>query len=364
MSTTRFADLDPMDLLAVTRALVDTPSISLQEDELCSALHEWIPTFRADAELTRIKNTLIVKIGHRDGELPIVFAGHIDTVPVAEYNGSTNDVSTIDGDKLYGLGTSDMKSGVAVMIALLTDISQPSTFIFYEAEEIADEYNGLRYLAENHPEHLAGKWAILHEPTNGGLEMGCQGAVTIDATFHGQRAHAARPWMGENAIHKLENTLVRAIKASQSQPQLEVQGLTYTSTLQITKMAGGVADNVIPDRATLTVNHRFIPSVSRDEAESYVIDLCSEADEISIESISSGAMPAFDHPLFEYAKSHNKEIIAKVGWTDVARFYALGVPAVNCGPGDSSLCHRADEYIEITKLQETYEFLKDFLASL
>ncbi|HMS25156.1 MAG TPA: succinyl-diaminopimelate desuccinylase [Acidimicrobiia bacterium] len=359
--TNPFLSLDPTNVLEVTKALINTESLSRSEDALCSALHEWIAQLRPDARMTRLSNTLIVHIGDHDADFPVVLAGHLDTVPAAQYEGALNNVARVVDEKLFGLGSADMKSGVAVMIALLSDISIASTFVFYEAEEIADKYNGLRLIVEQRPELVAGKWAILLEPTNGGLEMGCQGALTVKASFAGQRAHSARPWMGVNAIHKSIQTLAGAIEASTVQSELEVEGLRYTSTLQITMIEGGVAANVIPDVCDVTINHRYTPDVSPDEAENYLRELCSDADEVTVGSNSAGAMPAFDHPLVAFAKEQGREIVPKVAWTDVARFYALGIPAVNCGPGDAELCHRADEHIVISKLDETYKFLKSFI---
>lgn len=356
-----FLALDPSNLLELTSALVDCPSLSREEEVICNHLQEWIEQLRPDARITRVSNTLVVHIGDHS-QSPVVFAGHIDTVVPAEFEDQLNNSARIVGDKLFGLGTADMKSGIAVMIALLSEINIASTFIFYEAEEIADKYNGLRLLAEEHPELIQGKWAILMEPTNGGLEMGCQGAITTIARFNGQQAHSARPWMGINAIHKAVDTIVKAKEASANQEHLEVEDLAYNSTLQVTMIAGGVAPNIIPGSCDVTINHRYIPSTSPEEAEKYVRELCSDADEIIVTSNAAGAMPAFNHPLVSFAKEKGRVIEPKVAWTDVARFYALNIPAVNCGPGDATMCHRPDEHITISKLDDTHNFLKEFLG--
>lgn len=257
-----------------------------------------------------------------------------------------------------------MKSGVAIMIALLADISVPSTFVFYEAEEIADKYNGLRLIKETRPELLSGKWAILLEPTNSQLEMGCQGAITVEARFKGVRAHSARPWMGENAIHKSMELLARASKLSQSQQEVQINGLTFTPALQVTKLNAGIAANIIPDNCDIMINHRYSPDVTALGAERYMREIvCSGADDVLVISNTAGALPAMDHPLVAYAQQAGREVVPKVAWTDVARFFELGIPALNCGPGDPKLCHRADEHIVISQLDETFQFLKDFLTT-
>lgn len=362
-----FLSLDPKDVLSVTKALVELASLSHQEQEICDSLSEWILNVRPDADLERVSNTLAVKINHStlsSGELPVILAGHLDTVPSAKFDGQTNATPRIVQDKLYGLGTSDMKSGLAVMIALLADIEIPSTFIFYEAEEVAEKFNGLRLLRDSKPELMQGKWAILLEPTNGQLEMGCQGALRAHARFVGKRAHSARPWMGENAIHKGAKTLEKASKIAQSLVEVELEGLTYTPTLQVTMIEGGVAANVIPDALDITINHRFTPDIDGEVATEFVRDLCSDADEFEVTSIANGAVPAMDHPLVQFGKSRGKKLVPKVAWTDVARFYALGIPALNCGPGDATLCHTPGEYVEISKIEETYNFLKEFIGEL
>lgn len=361
--TNPLIELDPNKLSESLAAIVNIPSVSQNEQALCGYLEEWITKFRPDANTIRLNNNLIVDIVG-DGEAPIIFAGHIDTVPAATLEGTPNSVATISGDRLFGLGTSDMKSGVAVMLALLADINKASRFIFYEAEEISDRFNGLRHLAENHSDLLQGSSAILLEPTDGKIELGCQGTITVQAIFHGKRAHSARPWMGENAIHKATKTLEKLTKEAESQPKVEVESLTFSPALQVTVVSGGTSANVIPDNCVLTINHRFAPNITADQATEYLQKICGDADEFVVTNISEGAMPYASHPLAIYAKGQGIEIVSKLGWTDVARFTALGIPAINCGPGDPTLAHRADEHIEISKLDETYRLLKDFVSSI
>ena len=364
-SANPFLTLTATDILSVTQALINVESESKNEENLCDLLEEWIGNIRPDSKIRRVRNNLVVQIGDQDTDTPGIFAGHIDTVPAASNDGISNQSWHIDGERLYGLGSSDMKSGVAIMIALLSIIESSSTFVFYECEEIAEEFSGLKYLVENYPELLDAKWAVLLEPTDGQLELGCQGSVTVKAIFNGKRAHSARPWMGENAIQKSINVLDRALKESQSQPKVEIEGLTYTPALQITMIDGGTSGNVIPDRCVATINHRFSPDVSADQAKSYLIhEVCEGADEVEISSIFGGAMPEVNHPLVQFGLAEGRELVPKIGWTDVARFASMGIPAVNCGPGDATLAHMSDEHIEISKLNETYELLKKFVESI
>ena len=362
-----FLDIDPKNLIDITKALVDFSSFSKEEKQICDALHDWISKVRPDAKFVRVSNTLIVQVNHGESsssELPIMLAGHLDTVPSAIYEGEINTKAQLVDDKIYGLGTTDMKSGLAVMISLLVDISVPSTFVFYEAEEIGDIFNGLRIVVEKDPELLACKWAILLEPTNGQIELGCQGSLNARVRFNGKRAHSARPWMGENAIHRGAPVLERIVAQSNSQADVVIGDLTYPPTLQVTQIGGGVASNVIPGSFEFVINHRFTPDTSGDSAQAYIASICESADEVEYISITEGAMPALDHPLVHFARSKDRELVPKVAWTDVARFYSLDIPAVNCGPGDANLAHTPGEYVEVQKLNETYEFLNEFIKTL
>ena len=362
MSTTNLLlDVNPNDLLALTAALVDIPSISKEEKLITDYIEEYISIIRPSANVIRINNSVIVQLNHdKNEELPVIFAGHSDTVPPASSGDSANP-SRVDGDKLYGLGTSDMKSGLAIMLRLLHNIDEKSTFIFYEGEEISDDFNGLCFLSENNPELLKGKWAILLEPTDGNLEMGCQGSLNANISFKGIAAHSARPHLGDNAIYKSMDTLNKIKTQSENLEILEVDSLSYTESLQITVLHAGNATNVLPDNLTFNLNYRYQPSKTKEAAIGFISDLCKDADVIDIYDVLEGAMPAFDHPLIDLAKSKNIDILAKVAWTDVARFYALSVPALNCGPGLVKMCHRADEHTSITLLDSTYNLLNELV---
>jgi succinyl-diaminopimelate desuccinylase len=364
MAENPLLEIDPRDPVATTCALVDFPSVSHEEEALCDALAEWISSFRSDATVTRVANSLVVGIGAQKN--PVVFAGHIDTVPATQYDGELNATARQNGERIFGLGSSDMKSGVAIMIALLADIQIPSTFVFYECEEVEEKYSGLKKIIDEQPELVNNAaWAILLEPTDGQIEMGCQGSITAIARFNGLRAHSARPWLGENAIHKSLAVAERAVDHSQSQHEVEILSLTFTPSLSVTRINGGFSDNVIPDECEIAINHRFTPNVSQEKAQSYVIEeICAGADSVEVTSVSAGAMPAFGHPLVTFAQNNGRELVPKLGWTDVSRFYALGIDAVNCGPGDANLAHKADEHVLVSKINDTYALLKSFIDSL
>ena len=363
MSQNPLLDVDPNDLISLVTTLVDIPSVSQEEKLICDYIEEYIHKIRPDVNIVRYENSFVVQVEYdSNSELPIIFAGHTDTVPPSE-NGDSARPSRIDGDLLYGLGSSDMKSGLAVMLKLLSHIKVKSTFIFYEGEEIEDEFNGLRKLADEKPELLIGKWAILLEPTDGQLELGCQGNLNANIIFKGVAAHSARPHLGKNAIFASVDTLAKIKDFSQSIQETEINNLLFKESLQITLIKGGQARNILPDSIAFNINYRYLPTKSVDEIRTFIQDLCCEADEVNILGIYPGAIPAYDHPLVEIAKSKGLSILPKVAWTDVARFFALGIPALNCGPGLVEMCHRADEHLSIKLLNSTYELLNELANS-
>jgi len=348
------------DLLALTAELVDVPSVSLDEgpitDWLQAAL-EGLPWLTLD----RVGPNLVARtqLG-RDQRL--VIAGHTDTVPV---NG--NDRARIDGDTLWGLGASDMKSGLAVMLELARTVPDPAvdvTYVFYAAEEVDARHNGLGHLLRDRPELLAGDAAILGEPTGAAIEAGCQGTLRVAVTMRGVRAHTARPWMGRNAIHRLGALLAILDRHEPRRPVLD--GCEYREAVQAVFVAGGVAGNVVPDEAVATINHRFAPDHSPADAEAHVRELLApvldEGDTFEVVDAAAGARPGLDHPLLAALVDRNGlEVRAKLGWTDVARFAAAGVPAVNFGPGDPLLAHMADERVDRAAIDATYAALADLI---
>ena len=287
-----------------------------------------------------------------------MLGGHLDTVPAAD-----NLPARLEGDRLSGLGSCDMKGGVAVALRLAATVTAPVrdvTYFFYEAEEIEDRFNGLRRLVETRPELLAGDFAVLMEPSGAGVEAGCQGTLRAEVRTVGRRAHSARSWLGENAIHAAGEVLDRLRAYVPREPL--VDGLRYHEGLNAVYVAGGVAGNVIPDACTVTVNYRFAPDRSVPEAEAHVREVFAGFD-VEIVDSAAGAVPGLGHPAAQaFVAAVGGEARPKFGWTDVARFSALGVPAVNYGPGDPSLAHTREEYVEVAQLVACEERMRAWLT--
>ncbi|MFD0683181.1 succinyl-diaminopimelate desuccinylase [Actinomadura fibrosa] len=354
----------PLDLFAdvadLTAAIVDVESVSGGEKALADAVEAALSVL-PHLDVVREGNNVIARTGLGRGER-VVLAGHLDTVPL---NG--NLPSRVEGDRLYGCGTSDMKSGVAVALRLAATVTEPNrdiTYVFYECEEIEAERNGLRLLAETRPELLQGDFAVLMEPTGGQIEGGCQGTIRVEVTARGERAHSARAWMGSNAIHTAGRILdvLRAYEPTQP----VVDGLTYREGLNAVFIRGGIAGNVIPDECTVTVNYRFAPDKTLDEAEAYLREVFAGF-EVEVTDGSSAARPGLTHPaaaaFVASVASDGAEVRAKLGWTDVARFSELGVPAVNYGPGEPTLAHTKDEYVEIPLIGDCEERMRRWLTT-
>lgn len=350
------------DLLARTAELVDIPSVSHNEQAITDRIEAEL---RAAPWLTvdRLDNNVIARTS-LDRPLRVVIAGHTDTVPV-----NNNDRARIDGDTLWGLGASDMKSGLAVMLELATTVDAPAvdvTYFFYSGEEVAGEHNGLGRVLRDRPELLRGDVAILGEPTDAVLEAGCQGTLRLDVTLKGVRAHSARPWMGRNAIHRLGRLL--AILDAWEGRRPVVDGCEFREAVQAVMVEGGVAGNVVPDRARVLINHRFAPDRDEAEAEAWlralIAPVLEEGDTAEIVDSAAGARPGLDHPLFAALVARNGlEVRAKLGWTDVARFSALAMPAVNLGPGDPLLAHSAEERVTRDQLERTWSMLRDLIVT-
>lgn len=350
------------DLLTLTEQLCAVPSVSLDEAALADLIETRMRARAGDLAVERIGDNVVVRTDFgRDRR--VVLGGHLDTVPP-----NANQMPRREGDTLYGLGSTDMKGGLAVMAVLAESMAArvaearfDATFVFYVAEEIADEFNGLRALFATRPELMAGDLAVLLEPTEGWVEAGCQGSMTVRATFRGERAHTARPWMGANAIHRLSRALATV---EQTDPgTVDVDGLPYRQSLQAVGIVGGVANNVVPDLATLTVNRRFAPSTSVAEAEAETRALLADADEIEVLSASIAAPPNLWNPLVaEMVGTFDLGVRPKLGWTDVARFAAHGIPALNFGPGDPTIAHTAGEFVTAESLEGCHAVLARFLG--
>jgi succinyl-diaminopimelate desuccinylase len=344
-----------LDGAALTAWLVDTPSVSGEEGPLTDAIEA---ALRALPHLTvhRDGNTVVARTTLGRAER-VILAGHVDTVPVAG-----NLPSRREGSRLYGCGTSDMKSGVAVQLRLAAGVTSPGrdvTYVFYDCEEVAADRNGLLRLSRNRPDLLAGDFAVLMEPSSAEIEGGCQGTLRADVVVAGQRAHTARSWMGRNAIHQAGAVLDVLRRYTPRQP--EVDGLRYHEGLNAVGIRGGVAGNVVPDECVVTVNYRFAPDRTGEQAAEYVRSLFPDWP-VEVLDVADGARPGLGQPAAaEFIAAVGGTPRPKLGWTDVARFSALGVPAVNYGPGISEIAHTPGEYVETGTIAECEARLRAWL---
>jgi succinyl-diaminopimelate desuccinylase len=345
------------DVETLTAAVVDIESVSGNEKALADAIHEALAAL-PHLTVERDGDAVVARTALGRAER-VVIAGHIDTVPV---NG--NLPSRVKGDRMYGCGTTDMKSGLAVLLRLAAAVPEPTrdvTYICYDCEEVEAERNGLGRLARTRPELLAGDFAVLMEPTGAMIEGGCQGTIRVEVTAPGERAHSARAWMGANAIHKAGEIL--DILRSYEPARPVVDGLEFREGLNAVYVRGGVAGNVIPDECVVTVNYRFAPPTSAAEAEAHLRELFSGFD-VKVVDSAPAARPGLTHPAAAaFVAAIGGAARAKLGWTDVARFAELGIPAVNYGPGDPPLSHTKDEYVEIPLIRDCERRMRGWLCS-
>jgi len=345
------------DVVSLTAALVDIPSESLSEQVIADAVESALREL-PHLDVVRDGHTIVARTSLGRAER-VVIAGHLDTVPA-----NHNLPSRIEGDILHGLGSCDMKGGVAVALLLAAQVTAPTrdiTFVFYDGEEIAAEFNGLGRLARARPELLACDFAILMEPTDAGIEAGCQGTMRVDIRTTGERAHSARSWMGSNAIHALSPVL--DVLNTYVPREIEIDGLTYREGLNAVGISGGVAGNVVPDEATVSVNFRFAPDRSEDEAFTHLQEVF-EGFGLTVTDSAPGALPGLAAPaVAAFAATVGGEVKPKFGWTDVAQFTQLGIPAVNYGPGDPLYAHKADEHVPIEQLRGVHDRLVDWLSA-
>lgn len=350
------------DLLARSAQLVDILSLSHEE----AAIADHVETVLRTApwlQVERVGNTVVARTNLGRGQR-LVLAGHLDTVPPSGSPGAR-----IEDDTLWGLGATDMKGGLAVLCELAVTERMPAvdvTYVLYECEEVDQRHNGLARLGDLRPDLLHADAAILAEPTGGRVEAGCQGTVRVAVTLGGERAHTARPWMGVNAVHRLAPVV--SIVAAYEERRPVIDGCEYRESLQAVAVDGAVAGNVVPDRARLVLNHRFAPDRDADEAIAWLRGLLAPAldaargDGIEVESVSHPAPPALEHPLLAgLVERSGLAPRAKLGWTDVAYFSALGVPATNFGPGDPVLAHTASERVARDELESAYGTLRSLL---
>ncbi len=349
-------DLD-RDVVSLTGDLVDIPSESRDERALADAVEQ---ALHAQRHLTveRDGNTIVARTNLGRAER-VLIGGHLDTVP-----SSGNLPHSRSDGFVHGLGSCDMKGGVAVALRLASLLPEPDrdvTYVFYECEEIDAQFNGLERIAATHPEWLAADFAILMEPSSAGVEAGCQGTLRAEVRTTGTRAHSARSWLGSNAIHQAVQILTRL---DDYEPRrVVVDGLEYREGLNAVGIQGGVAGNVIPDACIVTVNYRFAPARSTAEAETHVRDVFDGFD-VKVVDVAPGALPGLELPAArDFVRSVGADPRPKFGWTDVARFAGLGIPAVNYGPGDPALAHATDERVPEADLVECERTLAAWLGS-
>jgi succinyl-diaminopimelate desuccinylase len=345
---------DPVEL---TAAMVDIPSVSGDEAALAGALEAALRTQAPSFEVVRDHNVVLARTtGHRATR--VLLAGHLDTVPIAD-----NVPSRRDGGLLYGCGTSDMKSGDAMIAHLAATVDDPAyelTCVFYDCEEIEAARNGLGRIEREHPEWLRADLAVLAEPTSGAVEAGCQGTLRAVVTTTGRRAHSARSWLGDNAIHAAGEVLDR-LRAYRPR-EVDIDGCVYREGLQAVRIAGGVAGNVVPDECAVTVNFRFAPDRSVATAAEHVREVFDGLP-VEITDSAPGALPGLDAPAARaFLAATGATPVAKYGWTDVSRFAALGIPAINFGPGDPNLAHTRDEHVYIARITRCTGLLRRYLT--
>ncbi len=336
-------------------ALVDIPSESHHEQALADAVESALMGCE-HLTVTRHANTLVARTTLGRPER-VLIGGHLDTVP--EHG---NLPHRVEDGLLFGLGACDMKGGVAVALSLAATERSPVrdvTYVFYECEEVASEFNGLQSLADSYPDLLQADLAILMEPSNAGIEAGCQGTLRIDVTTTGRRAHSARAWLGDNAIHSAAAVLDRLAAYEPRRPVID--GLEYREGLSAVGIRGGVAGNVIPDECVVTVNYRFAPDRSVAQAIAHMAEVF-DGFSVAVVDQAPGALPGLDRPAAaDFVAAVGDVPRPKFGWTDVSRFSALGIPALNFGPGDPALAHTRDEHVPLAQIDSCLSRMREWL---
>ncbi|MET7717538.1 succinyl-diaminopimelate desuccinylase [Streptomyces sp. NPDC005407] len=349
-----------LDAPALTARLVDFRSVSGEEKPLADAIEQ---ALRALPHLTvdRHGNNVVARTNLGRAER-VILAGHIDTVPIADNVPSRLDENGV----LWGCGTSDMKSGVALQLRIAATVPEPNrdlTFVFYDNEEVAAHLNGLGHVAGAHADWLKGDFAVLLEPSDAQVEGGCQGTLRVFLRTTGERAHSARSWMGSNAIHAAAPILAELAAYEPRRPVID--GLEYREGLNAVRIEAGVANNVIPDECTVVVNYRYAPDRSEEEALAHVHEVFADCGvaEFVVDDHTGGALPGLSHPAAAaFMAAVGGTAQPKFGWTDVSRFSALGVPAVNYGPGDALFAHKRDEHVAVDKITHCEGRLRDWLT--
>jgi len=351
----------------IVRDLVNIASVSHHEAEIADAVESALralPLFTVE----RVSNNVVART-HQDRACRVMLAGHLDTVPPNGNEGARDGVDDTGQPAIFGIGSCDMKGGVAALLSTLHSMNiaggsiHDVTAVFYECEEVSGVHNGLGILQRERPDLLKADMAVLAEPSNAGIEAGCQGTLRVRVTTTGVRAHTARAWKGVNAIHAAAPILQRLVDYIPREPV--VQGLHFHEGLQAVGIKGGVAGNVVPDGCTVTVNYRFAPDRDEAAATAHVREVF-DGFEVTVVDCAVGALPHMDAPAIAdfvelFKRRSSAPIAPKLGWTDVARFAAMGVPAINFGPGDPSLAHAAGEFVSVQQLHTCVDVLAQWL---
>ncbi len=344
------------DPVSLTAALVDVPSVSGTEEPIADLVQQALEAVPS-LQVVRDGNVVVARTA-LGRERRVLLAGHLDTVPIAD-----NVPSHVEGGRLFGCGTSDMKSGDAILLHLAGTLRDPAydlTFVLYDNEEVEADKNGLNRIVATRRELLDADLAVLMEPTNGAVEAGCQGTLRVRVRIPGRRAHSARGWLGENAIHAAAPLLTTLVRYDAR--EVEIDGCTYREGLNAVQVDGGVAGNVIPDVCTVLVNFRFAPDRSEEQAYEHVRQVL-EPYAVELVDSAPGALPGLSAPAAaHFVEALGGTAVAKYGWTDVARFASLGIPAVNFGPGDPNLAHTREESVETANITAAERALRAYLS--
>ena len=351
-----------MTALADTLAwLVGIPSVTGSEGRIATAVSERLLPIWTLSGVQRFGNSIVV--GQRTGRPLISIYGHLDTVPEQDGNATLR----VEDGRMFGLGTSDMKAGLAVMVHLLEDEGVRTgeydvIGVFYDKEEGPAAENGLERVLEEASWLVESDIAIVMEPTDLKLELGCNGTMNADVIFKGTASHSARPWFGENAVTKSAKWLSK-MHALEPVSHI-ISGLDYREVFTVTRAEGGIANNVVPSQFRLNLNYRFTPDMTADDARTRLLDVASEADEVIVgDSAPAGAVPEGNKHLLRLESLLGGERFPKQGWTDVARLTAWGIPAVNYGPGDPGVAHQAGESVVLQSLDVGYSVMRHFLGA-
>jgi succinyl-diaminopimelate desuccinylase len=345
------------DLGALTLDLVNISSVSQDEKAIADLVQESLSNLN-HLKVTRIANSVVAQTNFGNSKR-VVIAGHLDTVPANNnFPGKKTDT------EITGLGSVDMKSGIAVALKLAHELTKSNfdiTYLFYESEEIETKFNGLELITKQNKDLLNCDFAILMEPTNGIIEVGCQGSLRFEVSAKGNRAHSARWWNGENAIHAL-SPILEVINSYESREPV-IDGYKFREGLQAVKINGGVAGNVVPDLVTMTINHRFAPDTTAKVAEENMRKLFNNFDFKLMDAASAAPTGLNNELIKNFVQAIATPIAPKFGWTDVARFAAAGIPAINFGPGDPNLAHHPSEVVKIKQIDDVYGSLKKWLSN-